>query len=725
MTYRFSRRDFLRATLVSVATSSLQACANDDKGTDSATEGMSEDLLDGKAYFPQSVASGDPRPDSVILWTRVDDPDAGEGDVELELQVATDPDFKDMLELDAPSATLTAKAQFDRCAKVKLKGLQPATFYHYRFVHAREDGRYASQVGRTRTAPAAGADVPVRFVFVSCQDFNGRYYNNYRQILQQDDLDFFVHLGDYIYETTGDPDFQVAGDRQAVFSDTAGAIVFNAGTDKQYYAAKSLSNYRELYRQYRSDPALQRVHETIPMIAVWDDHEFSDDCHGATASYFDGEVDELDEDRRKRANQAWFEYMPVDFGDDGYFYDPTKPYLEDIKIYREFTFGKHLHLVMTDLRSYRSDHLIPEDALPGEVVMGAADMPVELADAASPYIEDIAAFMGGTYADALVAGAATLGYDPKKITGALDAGHVNDLLAQLGNPLPAIDDATLAGLPRGLAYLHLGKVGFYSSFGARYLVVKPVFDALARKRLAEAPASAEVMGKAQQQWFLDALRGADATWKVWGNEYCLTQLAVDLRALPVEPFNQLFYLGVDGWDGFNPKRDELIGALAGVENLVAITGDIHAFYAATPSVLADPTKKLIEFVTGAISSTTFRGTMLNLVKSSPSLANFPGAEELALSIDSLLTGVTTNPHLGFANSSEHGFVRVEVDAAELRATFSMIAEDESLVDYAGKEDALAGKYKLEKFKVNAGERELYREVGGVFKRWDPAMNAWV
>jgi len=724
VTYRPNRREFLRAALVSVVSSRLAGCADDGKGDESATAGMDDELLDGKAYFPQSLASGDPRPSSVILWTRVEDPDLGEGDVELELQVATDAEFKDPLELDASSAKVVAQAKFDRCAKVKLTGLEPATYYYYRFVHTRDEGRYVGPVGRTRTAPAADADVKVRFAFVSCQDYSGRFYNPYLELARQE-LDFFVHLGDYIYETTSDPDFQVEGGRQATFSDTAGAIVFNAGTESEYYAASSLSNYRELYRQYRSDPALRRMHETLPMIATWDDHEYSNDCYGATATYFNGAQDEHDEARRKRANQAWFEYMPVDFGEADFSYDPGKPYPDDIKIYRDFTFGKHVHLVMTDLRSYRADHLIPEDALPGAVFMLQAEVPSELMDNAAPYVDDIDAFMGGAYADALKAGAATLGYDAAKIAGPLDAGFINDTLVELGGPVPAIDDMTLAGLPRGLSYRQIGKSGYYSSFGSRYLVVKPVFDALARKRLAESPPSAEVMGKAQQQWFLDALRGASATWKVWGNEYCLTPLTVDLRPFPVEPFNQHYYLVVDGWDGFNPKRDELIGALQSVENLVAITGDIHAFYAATPMVLDDPSKKVIELVTGAISSTSFRSTMLGLVKSSPALAGFPGAEELATNIDTLLTPVPVNPHLAFARSGLQGCVVLEAEAAELRATFYMLEETESTVDYAGKEDALAAKFTVEKFKVKAGERELYRELAGAYKRWDPDVRDWV
>lgn len=718
MNQRLTRREFLRATLVSVASAALAGpgCREPDEG-----DGP---LLDGAAYFPQSVASGDPRPGSVILWTRLEDPELGEGDGELTVELATDPEFQDRVALDPAAATIAAKATFDRCAKAKITGLEPATTYYYRFVVTRADGRYGSPVGRTRTAPAPDADVTVRFAFVSCQDFNGRYYNTYRGLLGQE-LDFFVHLGDYIYETTGDPSFQGGGARTTGFSDTAGAIVFNEGTDQQYYAASSLSNYRELYRQYRADPALRQVHETLPMIAIWDDHEFSNDAYGATGTFFNGRVDELDVERRKRANQAWFEYMPVDFGDDAWEYDPAAAFPDDITIYRDFTFGKHLHLVMTDLRTYRGDHLIPEEGFPGAVVLTEGEVPTELADVASPYVADIDAFQGGEYADALRAGATTLDYDPATITGPIDAVYLNDLLAKLGQPVQPIDEATLAGLPRGIALRHLGKLGYYTSIGSRYLVVKPTFDAWAKKVHAASPAATEVMGAAQRQWFLDTMTGSTSTWKVWGNEYSLMPLVIDLRSLPIAPFNQLFYMNVDQWDGFFPARDALIDELQAVDNVVAITGDIHAFYAGTPMVGGDPSKKIVEFVTGAVSSTSFETILVLQVASDPTLSALPGADALAASIDDLLTGVGTNPHLGFAESKSHGFVALEVDGAELRATLHMLDEDVSLSDYAGRDGELAALFKTEKFKVEAGKRELLREIGGAYKRWDPASNAWV
>src|SRR5262249_13035360 len=157
--------------------------------------------------------------------------------------------------------------------KVRAVSLAPATTYYYRFIYELSGKYYVSKVGQTKTAPLKDADVPVKFAYVSCQDYTGKYYNPYARLVEEK-LDFFVHLGDYVYETDGDPTFQNTTGRKVQFSDVAGAIELTAGDGKtKYHAAKSLSNYRDLYRTYRSDPNLQKMHELFPMIATWDDHE--------------------------------------------------------------------------------------------------------------------------------------------------------------------------------------------------------------------------------------------------------------------------------------------------------------------------------------------------------------------------------------------------------------------------------------------------------------------
>ena len=719
-----SRRAFLRATLVTASATAVTGigpagCTPDD---------ADEPLQDGAEYFPQSVASGDPRADSVILWTRVDDSELADSDAELQLELAEDPEFTTLVELEGEARTLVpAMAMFDRCAKAKVRGLAPATTYYYRFIHSRSDGRYVSPVGRTKTAPAADSDVKLRFAYVSCQDFNGRYYNGYA-LLATMDLDFIVHLGDYIYETTGDPSFQKTSGRASTFTDKAGAIGFNLGTDKEYYAASSLSNYRELYRTYRSDPALRKIHETVPMICTWDDHEFTDDAHGPTATYFDGRKDETDPDRRRRANQVWFEYMPVDYQTEDFEYDPAQAFPGDIQIYRDFTFGKHMRLVMTDLRSYRTDHLIPEQAFPGTVVLTQAELMAELGElpeAASPYI-DVDAFAGGAYKTALVAAATELDFDPAVITGNLDAVHVNNLIAKLANPgVAAIADDELLTLERGLAYRQLGKLGNYASIGSRYLVVKDTFDLWASINYKKSGGtSQDAMGAEQQAWFLDTMKGAGETWKVWGNEYCLVPLVIDLTNFPIAPFNQKFYMNVDAWDGMRDRRSELLAELSKLSNVVALTGDIHAFYAGIPGTNDDPGKRIVELVTSGLSSGTFATQLVLQVAADPTLSATPGASDLAGNIDQLLRGTGTNRHLGHADSASNGFVTVELDGAELVATYHSTPEANTFVDLTTSAD-LASKFTTQRFKVETGKPDLLKEINGAWMRWDPAMNNYV
>lgn len=372
---KISRRDFLKLTVVSATaagTAGLTACSN-SSGSNKIT------VLN---YFPQSVASGDPKPDSIILWTRVVDQDRPSMDLTLTLQMATDSDFTTgTMEF----ANLDALAANGNCLKVKVTGLSAGTTYYYRFVYVDSDGRTTfTNTGRTKTAVQGNSNV--RYAVLSCQDYVGRYYNTLKRLVEYseeagNDLDFVVHVGDYIYETTGDPDFQSsAGARSVSFTDTAGALAVSEGGET-FFAAQSLSNYRELYQTYRSDMMLQRVHERFPVIAIWDDHEFSDDCFGDTATYrngkhevFDGSRDlEQSEERRTNAEQAYFEFMPID-DDSGQtttgeqVRGDTDRWPNASGLNRSFNFGDNFELLVTDYRSNRPDHPIPENANPGLLV---------------------------------------------------------------------------------------------------------------------------------------------------------------------------------------------------------------------------------------------------------------------------------------------------------------------------------------------------------------------
>ncbi|MCA9704411.1 MAG: alkaline phosphatase D family protein [Myxococcales bacterium] len=706
-----------------------------DTGTDTSSTGLDtgssssggpegREVIDAPERFPQSIASGDPRPGSVILWSRVEDPELPDADYEVEVEIWPLGDGDPVPDV----VMVMAEAAFDHCVKVKVEGLDPGTEYGYRFLYIKDDVAMASRSGQTKTAPAPDTDVAVRLAFVSCQDFIGRYYNAYAALVQQP-LDFFVHLGDYVYETTGDASFQGGAKERAIeFDDEAGAIPLVGSNGSTYYAARSLDNYRQLYRTVRGDAALQAVHERLAMVAVWDDHEFSDDCWGSVATYHDGREDELDAARRSAANQAWFEYMPVDYADPGYTYDPAVAPPDDIRIYRDLEFGQHLHLVMTDLRSYRPDHLIPEDAYPGAMAMDEAALLSVQPDttAGVPYV-DIDSFAGGMYADLLRSVAEANDYDSALVTGNVSAIFINDVIDAEGSALPPIDAMELDTLPRGIAFHQLFKRSYYASLGSRYLISRDPFRWYAQWRMAQSGGDAQqVMGQAQEEWFLDVMQGSTRTWKVWGNEFCLTSLDIDLTSssLP-ETFRQAFSMSAEDWNGFPNYREQLVDALAEVDNVVAITGDIHAFYAGTPFGVsgASDGSRLVEFVTGSVSSSSYSSILVRQVQADPNLSSVPGIEAFALGIADLLQG-GPNPCMAFAETTQHGFAMLTADANELLVEFHM--HPESLVTMDRYEDGgLAGQFAIERFRVEAGSRDLYRDFDGMWMRWDPMTRSWV
>jgi alkaline phosphatase D len=714
------RRQFLRTALAGVTGFGL-GCGASEKRT----------VEPGPEHFPQSVASGDPRPESVILWTRVA-LDDGSDELDVELELFTDEALQHPARWhDGPRQVVSASAEHDHCVKVRVTGLEPDTPYWYRFVVQHQGRWLASRTGRCRTAPAADSDRAIRFAFVACQDFGGRYYNGYAHLLTQPEVDFFVHLGDYIYETAGDAGFQGgSAGREVVFEDAAGVLEVSRPGGGGFQAARSLDNYRQLYRLFRSDRALQQVHERMPMLAIWDDHEFSDDCWGATATYQDGRVDETDLERRSNANLAWFEYMPVDYDDTEFEYDTAVAPPDDIRIHRSFRFGRHVQLVLTDLRSHRSDHLIPEDAYPGAVVLTEAALQASggIPDDASPYVEDIDGFGDGSVAQALRDAADAAGYPSGMVTGPIHAGWINDVIAESGAAVDPIDEATLATLPRGYAYTDMMKGSLWGRIGSRYLVARDPFARLAAARWTESGGESEqAMGEQQQQWFLDAMRTAQTTWKVWGNEFCLTPLQIDLSLLSVPAsFKRVFHINVDDWNGMGNRRDELLRELATIPNVVAITGDIHAFFAATPWVRDDDSKSIVEFVTSSISSTTFQRLLQNQVESDPVLSNVSGASALAGAIRDLLLLAPDgpNPQLAHADVTSHGYAIVEADAAALQVTFFAHPDAEAMVEHYD-DPELDALFTPAYFRVDAGSRALWQRFGETWKRWDPPTQRWV
>jgi alkaline phosphatase D len=299
------------------------------------------------ATFPQGVASGDPTPAGVLLWTRVE----ASGTEQVRYEVASDPDFQTVV----TSGETSVDDSTDHTLRVDVTGLEPGTTYWYRFT-ARG---VTSIVGRTRTAPSPDADVPMRFALASCQDFGGRWFHAWRALAERDDVDLVLFIGDYIYETIGHMGVEWPADRTIELPD--GLELDDPLKGK--LTALTLADYRTLYRQFRRDPDLRAVHALFPFVSLWDDHEFANDCWGDHSTDFDdARGDEASPERREAATRAYFEYQAIRRP-----FDAAAGFPNDLSVYRSLRWGKHAEVVLLDERYYRDDDVVPEGPIDRDV----------------------------------------------------------------------------------------------------------------------------------------------------------------------------------------------------------------------------------------------------------------------------------------------------------------------------------------------------------------------
>lgn len=299
--------------------------------------------------FSLGVASGDPLADGVVLWTRLA-PKPLEGGgmppalVEVDWEIARDARFQSI----AQRGTAMARPELGHSVHVEVEGLEPARDYWYRF-HA---GDEVSRVGRTRTAPAAGAAVDrLRFAVCGCNHYEQGFFTAFRRIAEEQ-FDFVFHTGDYIYE----------GRATGARSDTA---------IRQHHGAEpyTLVDYRNRYALYKSDRDLIAAHASAPWVVTWDDHEVSDNYAGD----FDrrGTPPEIFALRRAAAYQAYYETMPLR--------RRALPSGGHMRLFRRLQFGALVDLSVLDTRQWRSDQACGDgmktdcaDALePSRTMMGA------------------------------------------------------------------------------------------------------------------------------------------------------------------------------------------------------------------------------------------------------------------------------------------------------------------------------------------------------------------
>lgn len=290
--------------------------------------------LPGRYHFPQGLASGDPTPRSVVLWSRVEALDGAADPVEVVLQVALSEDFGRLV----VDQTLTTEASRDHTLRVRVTGLEPDTLYNYRFLAG---GDATPLVGRTRTAPEAGADDPVRVAVAESESWEQGDFGAWRTLVQEDlevpqedRIHVVLHLGSFVHGVLG-----AGGIRGADPLPVEGEEVMEEGP-----RALSLEDVRHVYRTALSAPDLQAARARWPFIVAWNAAGFTE-----------------------AARRAWLEYIPAllpelpddpptgDAEQDGMGPDPARlASMDTLRMHRSFRFGRHLELVVPDAPAGRS-----------------------------------------------------------------------------------------------------------------------------------------------------------------------------------------------------------------------------------------------------------------------------------------------------------------------------------------------------------------------------------
>ena len=602
--------------------------------------------------FPEGVASGDPDPDSVLLWTRCP-PLANETASVLHVEVAEDSAFHHVVADGAVRLTSDA----DWTCRVLIGGLKPSREYWYRFRTPHGDG---SRIGRTLTAPTLDDTRPRKFAFVSCQNVNMSAQNAYRRMIFEDEraspedrLGFVLHLGDFIYELVWYPE-----DRSHMYDRTVHDILRYAHGEKidDFHVPSNVDDYRSAYRAYLHDPDLQDARARFPFVAIWDNHEFS--WQGwQSLQKFDG-VTRSAQTRKVAANQAWFEFHPAriakptssletfdppavvnapvtHFDDAGLGQEPNNlTALGSLTGYRSLRWGQHIDLIITDQRSYRSEEPTGR--------------------------EEAKAFSSKDFPE----------FFPEEAQMILDAGR---------------------------AFNH-GRPPADIPYGDRKI---PNFQ---RDRPPQT-----ILGSVQKEWFLGKLKQSTATWKIWGNTTATLDMRADPQNLPAgltKPWPGTGYAGFGGGDHGSAyvERGEVYDTVAseGITGFAIIAGDRHSFWAGLAAKSLPPQKFEpvgVAFVGGSISAPGMVEAIEHgFPKDHPLrplfLIDRPGVSKPEPAVNLLLhhgvrscleyaksgdlekahakSNAELSPHLAFVDMGGHGYATVRASAEFLETEFVCI-----------------------------------------------------
>lgn len=600
--------------------------------------------------YPDGVASGDPEPDSVILWTRRPF-EHGESQ-HLSVEVALDRDFAEVVATER----VTVLKEADWTCRVLAAGLKPATVYWYRFT---DDTGAGSRIGRTITAPRTNDARPVRFAFVSCQSINEGAQNAYRRMIWEDErapadarLGFVLHLGDFIYEVVEYPEEVPHRYDRTVYD--IGRIP-DSRKVRNFHVPTTLEGYRVVYRANTRDPDVQDARARWPFVCIGDNHEFSWQGWQSFIKY-DGKVEPA-QALRVAANQAWWENIPsrvrkasgpgldrfagpkvrnapIEHLDaDGLGDEPNnRAALASMTAYRSMRYGRHVDLIITDHHSYTMED---PASRPGADALGSADFPF---------------------------------FFPQEAMEVLDAGRRYDD----GKP------------PEAIAFGDAKVPNFRKN--------EPAFT---------------LLGRDQKAWFKRTLAASRATWKIWAASNGTLDWRADPQNLPAgltKPWPGAGYacLGSGDLGSSYTERAELYDFIRDqrIDGFVTVSGDRHSFWAgysakSLPPHAFDPVG--VAFICGSISAPGLAESLEHGLKDHPLrplfVAERPGGKFEATVNLTLKHGVKTAleyaksgdlaaakrvrnpdnaPHLEFIDMGGHGYAVVTAGEEAVETEFVCI-----------------------------------------------------
>ncbi|HYD86971.1 MAG TPA: alkaline phosphatase D family protein [Vitreimonas sp.] len=301
-----TKRGWTRRGALVAATGAAAACAPN----------VETPPYEGIVAFSHGVASGDPKQDRVVIWSRVSPQQSG--DVPVRWIVARNRELSDVVK----TGVIVATEARDYTVKADVTGLRPGAPYFYGF----RAGAAASPVGKTRTLPR-GQTNTARIAVVSCSSYSHGFFNAYEALAQRDDIDLVVHLGDYLYE------YGLSG--------YGGDVAIQLGrVPAPEVECVSLNDYRARHAQHKAEAELQAAHALAPWVVVWDDHETANDSFATGAENHD-EGEGQFAARKQAALQAYYEWMPIRDPEPGRAFEA---------INRSFDYGDLFTLIMLETR---------------------------------------------------------------------------------------------------------------------------------------------------------------------------------------------------------------------------------------------------------------------------------------------------------------------------------------------------------------------------------------